>query len=106
LAGGLPGGLPKLVWPSDWSRQGFGAPDWQVEAWVTSYIAIATGEMDVVTDAVEKITGKSASALEPFLRANPHLWEKLAVARDTIKSAAEIHASFKRQLDADAEPDD
>jgi carbon monoxide dehydrogenase subunit G len=28
------------------------------------------------------------------------------IARDTIKSAAEIHARFKRQLDADVERDD
>jgi hypothetical protein len=36
-------------------------------------------EMDVVSESVKRITGKPAPALEPFLRANPELWEKLAV---------------------------
>ena len=29
------------------SRAGFGAPDWEVAGWVTSYAAIAVGELDV-----------------------------------------------------------
>jgi len=40
---------------------------------VTSYAAIATGEMDVVSDTVERLTGHPPWALEPFLRANPAL---------------------------------
>ncbi len=59
------------------SRRESGASDWQVEGWITSYIAIAMGEMDIVSDAVEKITGEPALALEPFLRANLNLWEHL-----------------------------
>jgi hypothetical protein len=35
--------------------------------------------MDVVSESVTRITGKPAQALEPFLRANPNLWEKLTV---------------------------
>ena len=63
------------------SRRKYGAPDWEVEGWITSYAAIAAGEMDVVSDTVLKITGKPAQGLEPFLRANPALWEKLVPAR-------------------------
>ena len=48
------------------------------EGWVTSYAAVATGEMDVVSPAVETITGRPAQDLESFLSANPALWEKLA----------------------------
>ena len=60
------------------SRKKWGAPAWEVEGWVTSYAAVATGEMDVVSDAVETITGRPAQDLEAFLSANPGLWEKLA----------------------------
>jgi NAD(P)H dehydrogenase (quinone) len=63
------------------SRRKYGAPDWEVEGWITSYAAIAAGEMDVVSDTVLKVTGKPAQALEPFLLANPSLWEKLVPAR-------------------------
>ncbi len=39
------------------SRAGYGAPDWQVDAWVSTYTAIAAGEMAEVTDDVEGVTG-------------------------------------------------
>lgn len=55
------------------SRAPTGAPDWEIEGWVTSYAAIATGEMNVVSDTVERLAGHPAQALEPFLRANPEL---------------------------------
>jgi NAD(P)H dehydrogenase (quinone) len=60
------------------SRKRWSAPAWEVEGWFTSYTAVATGEMDVVSDAVETITGRPAQDLESFLSANPALWEKLA----------------------------
>lgn len=45
------------------------------------HAAIGTGEMDVVTGAVETITGRPPPELESFLsdnpeRHNPELWEK------------------------------
>lgn len=45
------------------SRSGYGAPDWQVEAWVSTYLAIARGEMAVVSDTVERLTGHPATPL-------------------------------------------
>jgi NAD(P)H dehydrogenase (quinone) len=59
------------------SRASTGAPEWEIEGWVTSYAAIATGEMDVVSDAVERLTDHPPQALEPFLRANPALFAHL-----------------------------
>jgi uncharacterized protein YbjT (DUF2867 family) len=50
------------------SRAVYGAPDWQVEAWVSSYTAIAAGELDVVSDDVERVAGHTPSTLEAFLR--------------------------------------
>lgn len=60
------------------SRRPTGAPDWEIEGWVSSYLAIAAGEMAGVSDAVGRLTGHPPQALEPFLRANPELWSHLA----------------------------
>jgi NAD(P)H dehydrogenase (quinone) len=45
------------------SRAGLGAPDWQVAAWVTTYTAIAAGELDGVSDDVRRITGHEPLSL-------------------------------------------
>jgi NAD(P)H dehydrogenase (quinone) len=50
------------------SRAGYGAPDWQVDAWVSTYTAIAGGEMAGVSSAVADITGHPARSLEDVLR--------------------------------------
>jgi NAD(P)H dehydrogenase (quinone) len=51
------------------SRAGFGAPDWEVEGWITSYTAIASGELDVVTDDVERLAGRRPTDLADWLGA-------------------------------------
>jgi NAD(P)H dehydrogenase (quinone) len=51
------------------SRRASGAPDWMIEGWVTSYVAIANGELDVVSDDVERIAGHPPVRLEDWLRA-------------------------------------
>jgi uncharacterized protein YbjT (DUF2867 family) len=53
------------------SRAVYGAPDWEVAGWVTSYAAIATGELDVVTDTVETVTGHKPQSLRSFLSSQP-----------------------------------
>jgi uncharacterized protein YbjT (DUF2867 family) len=50
------------------SRAHYGAPDWQVDAWVSTYTAIAAGEMSGVSDAVLRVTGHPATALPELLR--------------------------------------
>ena len=50
------------------SRAGYGAPDWQVEAWVTTYLGVARGELDVVTDTVKRLTGHEPVTLAEFIR--------------------------------------
>ena len=39
------------------SRAEYGAPDWEVEGWITSYLAIGAGELAVVTDVVARVAG-------------------------------------------------
>lgn len=51
------------------SREGSGAPRWMVEGWVSTYTAIAAGELDVVSDTVPRLTGRPATSLREFLRA-------------------------------------
>ncbi len=49
------------------SRSVYGAPDWQVDAWVSTYTAVANGELDGVTDDVERLTGRSPLSLRAYL---------------------------------------
>ncbi|GAB2582115.1 SDR family oxidoreductase [Streptomyces capparidis] len=51
------------------SRASHGAPDWQLDAWVSTYTAIAAGELAGVTDAVERLTGHPATSLADTVRA-------------------------------------
>jgi uncharacterized protein YbjT (DUF2867 family) len=49
------------------SRAGYGAPDWQVDAWVSTYTAIANGELAEVTDDVPRLSGHPATSLAALL---------------------------------------
>jgi NAD(P)H dehydrogenase (quinone) len=51
------------------SRAVYGAPDWQVEAWVTTYRAVAAGEVAGISDTVARFTGREPLTLAEFLRA-------------------------------------
>lgn len=53
------------------SRAGSGAPEWEVEGWITSYTAIAAGELDVVSDAVERLAGHPPTDLRDWLPSTP-----------------------------------
>ncbi len=49
------------------SRAGYGAPDWEVEGWVTSYLAIRNGELEKVSADVERLTGHPPKSLQQHL---------------------------------------
>jgi uncharacterized protein YbjT (DUF2867 family) len=49
------------------SRASYGAPGWQLDAWVSTYTAIAAGELAAVTDDVELLTGRPPRSLEDLL---------------------------------------
>jgi NAD(P)H dehydrogenase (quinone) len=53
------------------SRAGYGAPHWEVTGWVTTYAAVAAGELDVVSDTVSEVAGHPPMDLAEFLRRNP-----------------------------------
>jgi NAD(P)H dehydrogenase (quinone) len=50
------------------SRASYGAPDWQVDAWVSTYTAIAHGEVAGVADDVQLLAGHPATSLAELLR--------------------------------------
>jgi NAD(P)H dehydrogenase (quinone) len=56
------------------SRAHFGAPDWEVEGWVTSYVAIARGELATVTNDVERLSGHPPLTLPELLERYPESW--------------------------------
>lgn len=49
------------------SRKKWGAPDWQNDAWVSTYAAIASGELAATSGDVEMLTGRRPVSLAEFL---------------------------------------
>jgi uncharacterized protein YbjT (DUF2867 family) len=58
---------PETVEQAYSSRASFGAPQWQLDAWVSTYAAIATGELAIVSDAVVRLTGRPSMPLAAVL---------------------------------------
>ena len=50
------------------SRRAREAPDWQYDAWVSTYTAIAAGEVETVSDDVHRLTGRAPVSLAELLR--------------------------------------
>jgi NAD(P)H dehydrogenase (quinone) len=49
------------------SRASYGAPDWEVDAWVSTYTSIAAGDQSVISPDVERITGRPPLTLAELL---------------------------------------
>jgi len=49
------------------SRKKWGAPGWQNDAWVSTYTAIAVGDMAAVSSDVKRVTGTPAQSLHEHL---------------------------------------
>jgi NAD(P)H dehydrogenase (quinone) len=62
------------------SRAHYGAPDWEVAGWVTTYAAIANGDLDQVSNDVEAVSGHPPMSLAEFLRRNPDSYRRLTEA--------------------------
>jgi NAD(P)H dehydrogenase (quinone) len=52
------------------SRASYGAPKWQVDAWVSTYTAIAAGELETVSEDIPMLLGRPAMSLEDVLTAS------------------------------------
>lgn len=53
------------------SRAQYGAPDWQVDAWVSTYTAIASNVLAPVSGDVQRVTGTPPMSFEAYLRSTP-----------------------------------
>jgi uncharacterized protein YbjT (DUF2867 family) len=51
------------------SRAKYGAPDWLVDAWISTYTAIRDGELEAVSDDVPRLLGRPATAFADAVRA-------------------------------------
>lgn len=60
------------------SRASYGAPDWEVDGWVTTYVAIANGELEAVGGDVAAGAGHPPMGLDDFLRRNPDSLRRLS----------------------------
>ncbi|MFF2534060.1 NAD(P)H-binding protein [Streptomyces cyaneofuscatus] len=69
--------VPETVEEAYASRAGYGAEEWEVAGWVTSYEAIAAGELAAVSDAVPILTGHPAKSFAAFLAENPDSYRHL-----------------------------
>jgi NAD(P)H dehydrogenase (quinone) len=53
------------------SRSGFGAPEFEVRGWISSYWAIRDGSFAETSDHVLALTGRPPASLEDYLAAHP-----------------------------------
>ena len=49
------------------SRAAYGAPDWLLEAWVSTYTSIAAGDLEMVSDDIARLTGSRPGTLADIL---------------------------------------
>jgi uncharacterized protein YbjT (DUF2867 family) len=60
------------------SRAAYGAPGWEVDGWVSTYTAIANGDLERVSGDLEALAGHPPMRLADFLAANPDSYRHLA----------------------------
>jgi uncharacterized protein YbjT (DUF2867 family) len=60
------------------SRRPSGAAEFEIDGWVSTYTAIAAGELETVSDCVERFLDRPPIGLADWLRANPESFRHLA----------------------------
>ena len=71
---------PETVEEAYASRAVYAAPPFAVDGWVSSYTAIAAGDLAVVSDVVERFAGRPAQPLASWLDDYPEEWDHLLPA--------------------------
>jgi NAD(P)H dehydrogenase (quinone) len=62
--------VPETIEEAYASRAIYNAPLWQVDAWVSTYTAIAAGELAAISHDISEVTGHPAMSLEAVLAAS------------------------------------
>lgn len=57
-----------------------GGPDWEIEGWITSCVAVTNGDLAEPTTTVRDLTGHDPQRLDAFLEQHPETYAHL-VAR-------------------------
>ncbi len=72
---------PETIEEARASRAKFNPSDWELEAWVSTYVAIATGEMSVVSHTVQALTGHAPQTLADYVRKHPESYQHITATR-------------------------
>ena len=81
-ATGLPASYePETLEEARAARAKLNPSDWQLEAWVSTYVAIATGELSVVSHTVQMLTGHAPQTLADYLRQHPESYQHITATR-------------------------
>src|SRR5947207_12574680 len=81
-ATGLPASYePETLEEARAARAKLNPSDWQLEAWVSTYVAIATGELSVVSHTVQMLTGHAPQTLTDYLRQHPESYQHITATR-------------------------
>lgn len=59
------------------TRAHYAVPAFEVAGWVSSYQAIAAGELAAVSDTVRRLTGRAPTDFATYLRDHPESWRHL-----------------------------
>jgi uncharacterized protein YbjT (DUF2867 family) len=79
---GLPASYqPETIEEAKASRAIFNPTPWELEAWVSTYVAIATGEMSVISHTVLALTGHAPQTLADYLQKHPESYQHVAATR-------------------------
>ncbi|MCU1514373.1 MAG: hypothetical protein JWO10_1463 [Microbacteriaceae bacterium] len=62
------------------SRASYGAPAFEVDGWVSTYTAIANGEVDDISNDLLAVTGHEPQAFDEFLAETPDSWAHLVAS--------------------------
>jgi hypothetical protein len=81
-ATGLPASYkPETLEEARAARAKLNPSDWQLEAWVSTYVAIATDELSVVSHTVQALTGHAPQTLANYLRQHPESYQHVLATR-------------------------
>ncbi len=81
-ATGLPASYrPETLEEARASRAKFNPSGWELEAWVSTYLAIATGEMSVVSHTVQALTGHAPQTVADYVHQHPESYQHITATR-------------------------
>jgi uncharacterized protein YbjT (DUF2867 family) len=68
---------PETIEEARASRARYNATEWDLTAWISTYLAISTGELSVVSHSVPALTGHEAQSLADYLKHNPESYRHI-----------------------------